>query len=266
MGSTCVYFFCAHILDGICRIGDGSCGIDHIIENDAVLALDISDDVHDLALVRLRSSLVHDSNRAVHALCHVSCSRYASVVRRYNDNVFHLLLNEVFRQSRQSNHVIYRNVEISLNLVCVKIHGDYPIHTGCYQQVCHQLCRNRISGLCLSVLTSITVIRNYRIDAACRCSLHGIYHNQEFHQIVVYRISGGLNDEYILVTNGLPDADRNLTVAELANGCLSQFYAHQICNFLCQLRMRVACEKFHVGKSLCFHVYIPPKHILEIKN
>ena len=43
-------------------------GVDHVVDDDAVLALHVADDVHDLALVGALAALVDDGERGVEAL------------------------------------------------------------------------------------------------------------------------------------------------------------------------------------------------------
>ena len=159
MCSACLDACRSHILECVCSVGYGSCRIYHIIHQDTVLALDVSDDIHYFALVRLRSSLVYDSDRGIQRLCHISRSRNASVVRRNYYHVFQVLLLEISCQYRHSHQMVHRYIEISLYLCRMKIQGQHSVGSRRYKQICNKLGRDRISCLGLSVLSCISVIK-----------------------------------------------------------------------------------------------------------
>ena len=49
----------ADLLDGLRRAAEGAGGVDDIVEQDAGLALDVADDVHNLGLIRLLAAFVN---------------------------------------------------------------------------------------------------------------------------------------------------------------------------------------------------------------
>ena len=226
MCSTCSYARSAHFPERICRIRYSSCCIYHIIDEYAVLAFDISDDVHDLALVRLRSSLVNYSDRSIERLRHISCSRNASVVRRNDYHVVHVFFHEMFSQYRHAYKVIHRDVEVALYLSCMQIHSQHSVCTCRHQKVCNQLCCDRISGLCFSVLSRISVVRDNCIDPSCRCALHCIYHDKKLHEIVVYRIACRLYYIAVNASYRFPQINRYLSVTEFVYSSSSKRFSH----------------------------------------
>ena len=73
-----------------------------------------------------------------------------------------------------------------------------------------------------SILTGITKIRHHNINRVGTCTLAGIHHNQEFHQVIIDRKASRLNDVNIIATNTFFDVNLNLAVRELAGGKFSQ--------------------------------------------
>jgi hypothetical protein len=61
--------------------------------------------------------------------------------------------------------VINRNIEKTLDLISMQVHGYYSLGSGLYNQVGYQLGRDGIPGSGFTILASIPVIRNYRIDS-----------------------------------------------------------------------------------------------------
>ena len=133
--------------------------------------------------------------------------------------------------------MIYRNIKVPLNLSRMQIHRDNPVYACDTEKICRQLRCNRVSRLRFSVLSGVAVIRNHRIDSGSGRSLHRVHHDEEFHEIVICRIAGRLDDIDILAADTFPEAHGNLAVAEFAYRRLAQRLAHNRGDFLCQFRI-----------------------------
>ncbi|MNE42221.1 hypothetical protein D3C80_1363330 [compost metagenome] len=87
------------------------------------------------------------------------------MVRGYNNRILDLFGAEVLGQNGNAQQVIHRNIEEALNLHSMKVHSNDTVRACLLNQVRYQLGRNRITGTCFTVLTRISVVRNYHVDA-----------------------------------------------------------------------------------------------------
>ena len=88
--------------------------------------------------------------------------------------------------------MVYRNVEETLNLVGMQVHGNQTVDTCHTQQVSHQFGTDRNTRFVFSVLASPSEVRDNGYDALGRSSFCCVNHQQQFHQVVRIR-KGRLN-------------------------------------------------------------------------
>ena len=124
---------------------------------------------------------------------------------------------EIFSEDRHSQEMVYRNIEIALYLVGMQIHSQHSVCAGGHDEIGYKLGRDRVSGLSFSVLPCVPVIRDYGVDPSCRSSLHGVYHYEQLHKIIVYRAASRLNYVHVKSPHRFPDVDRYLSVAEFSH-------------------------------------------------
>ena len=122
----------------------------------------------------------------------------------------------------------------------MQIHGQKPLGACGRNQISHQFCRNRRTGSDFSVLPGIPVIRHYRGDPVSRCPLHGIDHNQQFHQGNIHRCAGGLNNENIHSANIFINFNSSFPITEGSDVGLTKGYAQFLTYFLRQRNIGVA--------------------------
>ena len=161
----------AHFHDGLGSVAQGTCGIHHVIKEDAVLALHVTDDVHDLALVGLLAALVHDSQLHVQLLSEGAGAGHGANVGRDHHHILTLvteLLGVIIHKDGVAQQVIHGDVEEALDLGGVEVHGQHTVSTGSGDHVGHQLGRDGIAGLGLAVLTGIAEIGDDGGDTAGR--------------------------------------------------------------------------------------------------
>ena len=113
--------------------------------------------------------------------------------------------------------MIHRDVEETLNLSGMEIHGQQSVCAGGRDKVGAQLGRNRVMSLGLSVLSRIAEVRHDRGYSCGRGALHGVDHDEHFHEVVVDGSAGRLDDKNVGAADGLVDGNGNLTVAEGAH-------------------------------------------------
>ena len=196
--------------------------------------------MHDLALVGFRSSLIDNSYRCSERLCHISGSRYASVVRRNDNYIFQILIRKIFGQDRHTHQMIDRDIKIALYLRGMKIHRKNSVRPSGHQEIRNQLGCDRISGLGLPVLSGIAIIRYYSIYPACVRPFHSIYHYQQLHQVIIDRVTGRLHYVTVRTSDCLPQIHRNLSVTELVHSRPSERLPHYGRYLLRQLRMGIS--------------------------
>ena len=161
--------------------------------------------------------------------------------------------------------MVYRDIEESLNLSCVQIHGHYTGRTGCRHQVSDQLGGNRFTAASLAVLTCIAIVRYYTGDMTGRCSLQCVNHDEHFHQIVINRCTGRLNDEAVFAADTFIDHHLNFTIVEFAADGFSKRNSDVVGNFLCQCGVRIPCKNFQFRSVFHVHFAASPFPFISLK-
>lgn len=110
--------------------------------------------------------------------------------------------------------VVDGEVKEALDLGGVEVHGDNVVGACDREHVCHEFSRDWGSGLVFLVLAGVWVARDHGGDAGGGCYLAGVYHDEEFHEVVVYFSGAGLDDEYVFATDGFLDFDAGFAVCE----------------------------------------------------
>ena len=136
-------------------------------------------------------------------------------VHCYNHKVLDALVGEVLRQDGHRGQLVHRHIEEPLNLRRVQVHGQHPVGPGGGQQVRHQPRRYRHPGLVFLVGSPVAVVGHHCGDAPGRCPLAGVYHYQQFHQVVVDRGADGLDDKHVPLADVLQDTHEGVVVGEL---------------------------------------------------
>ena len=113
---------------------------------------------------------------------------------------------------RKGVEVIDGNVEKSLQLLGVQIHGQHALNSGGRQKVGHQLRGDGHAWLILAVLACIAEKRDHRRDAGGTRSPGGIHQDQELHQVLVGGRAGRLDDEDVAAANVFVDLDEGFAV------------------------------------------------------
>ncbi len=268
MRCTSIYFLCAaNFNQRLSCVAQRAGGVNQVITQDAGLALYITDDVHNLGYVRTRTTLVDNRQTIIQLLAELAAAGYGAEIRRDNHDVVTAaakLTGNIRNQDGSAHQVVHRNIKEALQLLCVQIHGQHAVCASGSDDVSDQLCRDRITSLGLSVLTCIAEIRDNGGNTACGRTLACINHNEQFHQIVIDRVAGRLDEEYIRTANRLRDGNRNLAVCEVTDGTLCQRQSQCRCNLHSQCGMRIARKnlnvfsvRYHDGLSSCILKNLP---------
>ena len=129
--------------------------------------------------------------------------------------------------------MVYRDIKEALNLTSMQVNSYYTVQTSSRHKVSYQLSGNRLTATGLAILTSICIIRYYCSYTSCRSTLASVSHNQQLHQILIYRLTGRLDNKNIFSTNTFTNHDLNLTIVEMANLCINQRNIQILGNLLC---------------------------------
>ena len=130
----------ADLDDGLGSAAQAAGRVDHVIEQQAGLALDVADDVHDLGAVGLLAALVHDGQAQTHLHGERARTRNAADIRRDDDQILAAVAEAaqiVAGEQRRAVEVVDRDVKEALDLRCVQVHGQHTVSTGDGQQVRH---------------------------------------------------------------------------------------------------------------------------------
>jgi len=226
-----------------------ACGVDQVVNQNALLALYVADDVHNLGYVGLRTALVDDGKRHIQLLSKLAGTGNRTQIGRNDNGIIGAdaeLARNVRDQNGRTEHVIHRNVKEALDLCSVQVHGQHAVSACSSNKVCDQLCGDRVTRLALAVLTSVAEIRDYSRDTACRCTLAGVDHDEQLHQVVVYRTAGGLYEEHVRAANGFRNGNRDFAVSEGGDGSLADRQSERRSDLHRQCGMGVAGENFDV--------------------
>jgi|GEM_PF-5461117 hypothetical protein len=142
--------------------------------------------------------------------------------------------------------MVDRNVEKSLQLLGMQVHGEQPVHAGGHQEICHQLRRDRDARLVFAVLARVAEKWNHRGDARRAGPSRRIDQDEQFHQILVGRRARRLDDENIAPAHVLVDFHERLSVRKRAHRGVAQRHTDVFGNVLGQLRVRRAGKESHI--------------------
>ena len=96
---------------------------------------------------------------------------------------------EVADQHGAGEKMVDRNIEEALNLRGVQVDQQRAVGAGGGEQVGDQLRRDGHAGAVFAVLPRVAVVRNDHRDAAGGGALERVHHDQQFHQVLVDRVS-----------------------------------------------------------------------------
>ena len=217
MGDIGVHFLGAVFQQQFRRLAQGAGGVAHIVDHHADLVLYLTDDGHLGDFAGFLTALVDDGEGGVDPFGQFARAGHATDVRRDDHDLVHAvleLLADIQREDRAGVEVVDRNVEEPLNLRGVQIHCQDTFDSRLDQHVGDQFGGDRGPGLGAAILAGIAEIGDHGGHALGRGAAQRIGHDQQFHQVVIRRIGGRLNDEHVLPAHVLEHFDKDLAVIE----------------------------------------------------
>ena len=155
--------------------------------------------------------------------------------------------------------IVNRDIKKALNLCGVQIHGENSVCTGCGDKVCNELCRNRVTASCLTVLPGIAKVGNNSSNAASGCTAAGVNHDEKLHHIVIDVVAGGLNNKYITPTNSFLKGNGTFPIGKLRNGGTAEIHKEVAANVPGKFGIGIATEDFKLLRVRC-HFFLFLRH------
>ncbi len=170
----------------------------------------------------------------------------ARVGRHDASRAVEVLLQVVLEEDGQRKEVVERDVEKSLDLPGVEVDAENAVDAGGHHEVGAELRGDWGAGRYLAVLPGIAVIGHHGGDRAGGRTAERVRHDEQLHQVVVHRRTGGLDDVRVDAADVFADLAECLAVAEPGNPALSERHLEDLRDLLSQRRIRVAREDAHL--------------------
>ncbi len=180
-------------------LGDRPTGVDHVVDQQAALAVDLTDHpVGDHLVRRVEvAGLVHERDVEATQLVGplLGGTHPAGVGGDDDDVLVGVRRLDVLGQQRLGEQVVDRTVEEPLDLRRVQVDGHQPVGARGLEQVGDQPRRDRLAAAVLLVLTGVGVERRDDRDPLGRRALERVDQDQALHHPLVDRRRVGLDDE-----------------------------------------------------------------------
>ena len=225
MGDVGVYLLGAVLQQHFGGFAERARGVADVVHDQAGLALHIADHGHLGHFARFLAAFVDDRQGGVDPLGQFTRAGHTADVGADDHQLIHTVFESVLdiqRKDRGGVEVVDRNVEETLDLRGVQVHGQDPLDPAAGQHVGDHLGGDRRAGLGPAVLTGVAEVGQHRSDPRGRGPAQRIGHDHQFHQVVVRGVRRGLDDEHILAAHVLIDLDENLAVVEPFDPCIDK--------------------------------------------
>ena len=240
--------FLGPVLQQHLACGDhGAGGVDHVVNDDSHLVLDVADNVHGRSLVGTVAALVDDGQPGPQAFGVRAGAFDAPGVGRYQ-NHFRGHVPDVVQNDRLRVQVVHGQIEKALDLAGVQIHGHQAVHAGRRQKVGHHFGADGRARADLPVLAGVAVIGNDSGNAAGAGPFQGVQHQAELHEVEVDRSAGGLNDKNVVAPDIVAYFNANFPVAECLAHRRRNPATEVVANGGGKLRVGTACQNFKIAR------------------
>src|SRR5690606_1050303 len=147
-------------------IAERAARIDDIVDEEAIPAGHVANDVHHFRFPGAFAAFVDDCQRTINALGEGSSANHAANVRRDHHDVLDVVvILDVAGQDRNGVEVVSRDVEEALDLAGMQVKGENPVGAGFGDQIGDELGGDWCAGAGLAVLPGIAEIGKNRGDA-----------------------------------------------------------------------------------------------------
>ncbi len=244
----------AEFHDRFGRSAERSRRVDNVIQDQAVFAFHIADDIHHFRLVCLFPALVDNGQVQPQLHGEGAGPGDGADVRRDDDIVIRIFTDQiavVLGENISSGEIVYRNIKKTLDLRCMEIHCENPVRPGGRNEIRHQFRGDGVTALGLAVLPRITEIRHDGGDPPGGRTAAGVDHDKKFHQIVVDRFAGRLDDKHIAPANRFLQGNGAFSVGELGNHRAAEIHKKIAADLIGKIRVGIAGEDFDFLRMRC---------------
>ena len=147
---------------------------------------------------------------------------------------------------RKGIKMVDGNVEEPLQLLSMQIHRQHSLDPCGRQKICHELGGDRNTRLVLAVLAGIAEKWDHRCDAGRTRPPGGIHQNQQLHQVLVGRRTGGLNNEDVAAADVFIDLYKSFTVRKRTHCGIAKRHAEVGTDIRHQARVSRAGDDFQL--------------------
>ena len=123
-------------------------------------------------------------------------------------------------EDRLRVQMIHGDVEESLDLSGMEVHGNHAIGTSGGDKIGHELGANGSAALMFLILAGVAEVGHYGGDPSGGGPTDTVEHDKELDHVIIYRFRGGLNDEDIPSANIFLDLEEDFTVGEVYDAAL----------------------------------------------
>ena len=246
MGDIGGDFHRALFQQGLGGIHQRSATVAHVVEQDAAPAFHFTDDIHHFGHAGLGAALVDDGDLGIEQFGQGPGADHTADIRRHDHQVIDFVVPaDVIFHHLGGEEIVRRDVEKALDLAGMQIDGQNAVGAGLGDQIGHQLGGDRRPATGLAVLAGIAEIGDDGGDPARTGTNQGVDDDQQFHQMVVRRRRGRLDDEDILAAHILIDPDEDFAVSETLDLTRTQGCIQIIGNRLGQISIGRSRHQFH---------------------
>ena len=128
-----------------------------------------------------------DDDRALEISCISVCSLCATHIRSCDSEVLDIELLEVWKEYCACIEVVTREIEESLDLVCVEVACHHAVTASSCKHVSNELCTDRNSWLVFAVLACPAEVRHNSDYSVSRSSLGCVNHEEKLEKVVCWR-------------------------------------------------------------------------------
>ena len=220
-------------------VEDRPAGSDLVVDEQAVLALDLADHrAHLRVVVVAGAPLVDDRQRQIELLGEAPRVLGLSHVGSHHHRILDAALLELLAQHRHRGELIGRHGEEALDLRRVQIDGHHPIGARRLHQIGHQPRADRDARLVLLVAARVEEVRNDRGHAPRRGVLERIEQDQQLDDVLRQRRRRGLHHEHVVLAHVLLDLHLQVLVREAHRGELAERDLQAIADLASDARSR----------------------------
>jgi hypothetical protein len=233
-------------------------GIDHIINDDNIRTVDLTNEVHSLDGVSLDTLLDDHGETSINATLSKTITEALSTVDTTSirgDDLGSLRVqaqrSEVLEANDLALEVVTRGArtEEALDLATVKINSNDAVDTHGLHEAGNVSSGDGDTRSHLAILAGITVVGDDCSNLVSRSTTHSRDHEQKLDEVVVdARRAGRLDDEDLLATDVVQDLDTDLTISVALDSDTTKVNIQQTSDLLSKLRVSTAREKLNVLK------------------